>query len=410
MSTSSSSSSSDLTDGVYWMPETPLPLASDAIQIHQLPGEVKFTDETVQNTQDYWDNVIVPSNPKTFDGRVWGVRQWRSVGPNKLQVDLQRSWYRYQLYLHFSPRALEIPEKLNPFGCCSITLVDNGTAIMAGRRSSKVACCPNMWHLTPAGTIDIDDPVAVIKKEMLEELGIPGDPLDVRLLGLFNTGREQAYKPELVFVIDLGSMKSSGVLAGVKNEAVDNWEHSRIRAEEQILELFSKCGKVKKVTMGLNRFKKSPCGFCFVEYDTRDDAAWAQNLLNTSTFDDRVIRVDWDSGVSAGRQFGRGQTGDQWRDDFRDDFDPSRGGQGRGLLKALESGDGNQLFVGKRDRETRSNDFYFGQRKGGGFRRASYGGPRSGGKGGYPPYQQGGRQYYSEGGGGEERPYKRARY
>ncbi|EER10254.1 RNA-binding protein, putative [Perkinsus marinus ATCC 50983] len=185
--------------------------------------------------------------------------------------------------------------------------------------------------------------------------------------------------------------------------------------EEQIMELFSKCGKVKKVTMGLNRFKKSPCGFCFVEYDSREDAAWAQNLLNTSSFDDRVIRVDWDSGVSAGRQFGRGQTGDQWRDDFRDDFDPSRGGQGRGLLKALESGDGNQLFVGKRDRETRSNDFYYGQRKGGGggFRRASFGSYGSGGKGTYSQYQQGGRQYQSEGGGqqgGEERPYKRARY
>merc|ERR1712096_501230 len=29
--------------------------------------------------------------------------------------------------------------------------------------------------------------------------------------------------------------------------------------EERIIELFSKCGEVKKVTMGLNKFKKSPC-------------------------------------------------------------------------------------------------------------------------------------------------------
>ncbi|KAF4649838.1 hypothetical protein FOL46_001461 [Perkinsus olseni] len=289
MATTTSSPSS-LSEGIYWLPDTPLPSASDAIEIRQAPGEVQFSEETMRgrngleclriclapglqrtfgrsclrqirldpglgtdytahHTQNYWDNVVAPSNPRTFDGRVWGVRQWRGIGPNKLQVELQRSWYRYQLYLHFSPRALEMKEKLNPFGCCAITLVDGGTAIMAGRRSSQVACCPNMWHLTPAGTVDVDDPVAVIRKEMPEELGVPGDSLDVRLLGkvtgikaaldggpvdyyavstwsgLFDTGAEQAHKPELVFVIDLGSTKSSDILARTKTEAVDNAVH-----------------------------------------------------------------------------------------------------------------------------------------------------------------------------------------
>ena len=37
-------------------------------------------------------------------------------------------------------------------------------------------------------------------------------------------------------------------------------------SEEQIYELFSMCGDVKRVIMGLDRFKKTPCGFCFVEY------------------------------------------------------------------------------------------------------------------------------------------------
>lgn len=36
--------------------------------------------------------------------------------------------------------------------------------------------------------------------------------------------------------------------------------------EEQIFELFSKCGDVKRIIMGLDKFKKTPCGFCFVEY------------------------------------------------------------------------------------------------------------------------------------------------
>lgn len=36
--------------------------------------------------------------------------------------------------------------------------------------------------------------------------------------------------------------------------------------EEQIYELFSRCGDVKRTVMGLDKFRKTPCGFCFVEY------------------------------------------------------------------------------------------------------------------------------------------------
>lgn len=126
--------------------------------------------------------------------------------------------------------------------------------------------------------------------------------------------------------------------------------------EDQIYELFSKTGEVVKVTMGLNRFKKSPCGFCFVEFPSHDEAAQAVSILNTTMLDDRIIRVDWDAGVEDGRQFGRGQSGDQWRDDFRDDFDPARGGQGRGLLKSLDDQSGRQIFVGKRDFASRASE------------------------------------------------------
>jgi len=34
--------------------------------------------------------------------------------------------------------------------------------------------------------------------------------------------------------------------------------------EAQIYELFSTVGHVNRVIMGLDRNKKSPCGFCFV--------------------------------------------------------------------------------------------------------------------------------------------------
>ena len=127
-------------------------------------------------------------------------------------------------------------------------------------------------------------------------------------------------------------------------------------SEDQIYELFSRVGEVKKVTMGLNRFKKSPCGFCFVEFPSHEVAANAISILNTTTLDDRIIRVDWDAGVEDGRQYGRGQTGDQWRDDFREDYDPARGGQGRALLKTLDDNSGKQIFVGKRDFASRASE------------------------------------------------------
>lgn len=36
--------------------------------------------------------------------------------------------------------------------------------------------------------------------------------------------------------------------------------------EEQIHELFCRAGDVKRIIMGLDKYKKTPCGFCFVEY------------------------------------------------------------------------------------------------------------------------------------------------
>merc|ERR1719253_1190600 len=67
-------------------------------------------------------------------------------------------------------------------------------------------------------------------------------------------------------------------------------------SEEQLLFFFGRMGAMKRVIMGLNRFKKSPCGFCFVEYHTVDDADAAQGCYDGSVVDDRIIRVDKDVG------------------------------------------------------------------------------------------------------------------
>ena len=66
--------------------------------------------------------------------------------------------------------------------------------------------------------------------------------------------------------------------------------------ESQVLALFSMAGHVKKLHMGLNMKTKMPCGFCFVEYYTREEAKTAIDCLNLTTFDGSKIRVDWDYG------------------------------------------------------------------------------------------------------------------
>ncbi|XP_071950527.1 nuclear cap-binding protein subunit 2-like [Antedon mediterranea] len=96
--------------------------------------------------------------------------------------------------------------------------------------------------------------------------------------------------------------------------------------EEQIYELFSKCGDIKRIIMGLDKINKTPCGFCFLEYYTRIHAENALRYVNGTRLDDRIVRTDWDAGFVEGRQYGRGKSGGQVRDEYRTEFDPGRGG------------------------------------------------------------------------------------
>ncbi|RZC46621.1 hypothetical protein C5167_039573 [Papaver somniferum] len=92
--------------------------------------------------------------------------------------------------------------------------------------------------------------------------------------------------------------------------------------EEQIYELFSRAGEIKKIVMGLDKNSKTPCGFCFIMYYSRDDAEDAVKYISGTILDDRPIRVDFDWGFQEGRQWGRGRSGGQVRDEYRTDYDP----------------------------------------------------------------------------------------
>ncbi|EAA27359.2 RNA-binding domain-containing protein [Neurospora crassa] len=99
--------------------------------------------------------------------------------------------------------------------------------------------------------------------------------------------------------------------------------------EEQVYELFSKCGEIKRLVMGLDRLQKTPCGFCFVEYYTHQDALDCMKYIGGTKLDERIIRTDLDPGFEEGRQYGRGKSGGQVRDEYREDYDEGRGGLGR---------------------------------------------------------------------------------
>jgi nuclear cap-binding protein subunit 2 len=50
--------------------------------------------------------------------------------------------------------------------------------------------------------------------------------------------------------------------------------------------------------------------------------------VSGTKLDERIVRCDLDLGYKEGRQFGRGKSGGQVRDEHRQDYDPGRGGWG----------------------------------------------------------------------------------
>jgi nuclear cap-binding protein subunit 2 len=86
--------------------------------------------------------------------------------------------------------------------------------------------------------------------------------------------------------------------------------------EEQIHSIFSKCGNIKNMTMGLNKITKTPCGFFFVEYYDREAVEIAVKHFNGAKLDNRTIQVAVDLGFYEGRQYGRGKSGGLASEDF----------------------------------------------------------------------------------------------
>lgn len=73
-------------------------------------------------------------------------------------------------------------------------------------------------------------------------------------------------------------------------------------SQDSINELFSRCGQVKDIKMGIND-DGHPAGFCFVMYpshsyrfNNHEEAQLAVEYISQTKLWERIIRVDWDPG------------------------------------------------------------------------------------------------------------------
>eukprot|EP00695_Tsukubamonas_globosa_P003615 TRINITY_DN733_c0_g1_i1.p1 TRINITY_DN733_c0_g1~~TRINITY_DN733_c0_g1_i1.p1 ORF type:complete len:252 (-),score=57.46 TRINITY_DN733_c0_g1_i1:98-790(-) len=74
------------------------------------------------------------------------------------------------------------------------------------------------------------------------------------------------------------------------------------RAEERDLDdLFGSCGRIRNISLGINRRTGQPKGHAFVEFHTRVAAEEALSKYQGLLFMDRNIRLDWDPGLDAKR-------------------------------------------------------------------------------------------------------------
>ena len=86
--------------------------------------------------------------------------------------------------------------------------------------------------------------------------------------------------------------------------------------EEKLYNFFSNFVPIKNIVVGIHKKKFTPCGFCFVELYSRADTESLRTSLNGVFVDNKKIYMDYDPGFKEGRQYGRGHSGGQVKDEF----------------------------------------------------------------------------------------------
>lgn len=85
--------------------------------------------------------------------------------------------------------------------------------------------------------------------------------------------------------------------------------------EEQIYLLFSKIAPVKRVIMGLDAHRYTPCGFCFIEFADSTSPKISRRYFSKTSIMNKHIYIDLDIGFAENRQYGRGISGGQIREE-----------------------------------------------------------------------------------------------
>merc|ERR1719240_275213 len=207
----------------------------------------EYDGEVLRKIDDHWERMR-QRNPALFDGTVWDMKDYRVEG-DQVGLSVQQTSYKYFAYSHFS----SCPEfNVNAIGVSA--LVTHGSKILLGKRSPTLAACPGQWHLIPAGTLDQPNVVQTILKELEEELGV-SHVKSMRFLGLFDSGREQCHKPEVVFHIELDCTVEE--LEKSYATAIDNREHTEIRLIGEELPNFLSSEPVVDVTRSILKYYKT---------------------------------------------------------------------------------------------------------------------------------------------------------
>ncbi|OQS54115.1 Cbp20 [Ecytonucleospora hepatopenaei] len=110
---------------------------------------------------------------------------------------------------------------------------------------------------------------------------------------------------------------------GSREEYIESLKNSRTiyvsniplrTKEERLWNIFSVCGKIENVVMGVNN-QFEFVGFAFIIFKDREGADNAVRYLNIK-IDDKFIKLDKDIGFSEKRRFGRGRGGNQLKFDY----------------------------------------------------------------------------------------------
>ncbi|MAC20738.1 MAG: hypothetical protein CMJ23_13885 [Phycisphaerae bacterium] len=166
---------------------------------------------------------LVESNPRYHDGDLFHVLGVIRNGHAGATIHLVPSSYRFH-----AVRRLGFDTGVRPLGVKGLFVANdpgNGErGLVAGRRSESSGSYPGCWEYLPGGGVEPEfvagrqqaDPLAVIRRELLEETGVRGsvDPIALAILEDRSVGTWE--------IVYRGVLDSSPL-------APPGWEHDLIR-------------------------------------------------------------------------------------------------------------------------------------------------------------------------------------